>query len=238
MPQPRDEKVVPQTQAAPACRRHHKPVNCATRSVLFYKPTEMSNSSADLFGRSAAFCCRSRPATSPFRKSQTPKIRGLRQPAYPRLHGIKPTLATPKGVVPRVKGGYEPMPPPLGSIPPPPSPDPTPPASNGSFFPVFWSDKFTPSFASVPTASSFSVFWSDMFTPPSLPFLPNFYFVTVSVSDESLCWPELSTFRVRFPSTAAVAADTSNLISVVLMNWTVPAVISVGGSICTVIPCG
>lgn len=34
-------------------------------SVAFYEPTEVSNRSADLFGRSAAFCCRSRTPTGP-----------------------------------------------------------------------------------------------------------------------------------------------------------------------------
>ena len=40
-----------------------------------------SKRSADLFGRSAAFCCRSRTPTSPFGKSQTPNTWGVHQPA-------------------------------------------------------------------------------------------------------------------------------------------------------------
>ncbi len=52
-----------------------------------YKPTEVSNRSADLFDRSAAFCCRLRTPTHPFVKSETPRNCGPhgRGVSWPRV---------------------------------------------------------------------------------------------------------------------------------------------------------
>jgi hypothetical protein len=53
-------------------------------SAPFYKYTQANNRSADLSGKSAAFCCRSRIPTSPYREITDPKEQGP-APTGPQL---------------------------------------------------------------------------------------------------------------------------------------------------------
>jgi hypothetical protein len=81
----------------------HSVAGILSCSVPFYKPTEVSNRGADLFGRSAAFRCRSRTPTSPFGRSRTAMNRGPRQPARRAPHAdASPTLTEH---VPQKEGG-------------------------------------------------------------------------------------------------------------------------------------